>query len=250
MLDVRTKASLVVLFCVCGFTLPTPIQAGLILVVVFLPFLTSSFRFVSGRAATAYRKYFAYAFTLTTVLILLNGMLIQNGSIVQLPFGLHLYESGLLFGLRIAVRLLLLSLALLIFFLSTNIRSIAVELQRLGLPSQVILPSLLAFQFVDQLPIRIERIFAAQEARGAPVRSHMLKRIRSLFTILSPLVLESISESIERGTALELRGFRGTSHIAFQPSEERVTHPAVSIILLSVSLILVLWRIFQWLLGS
>ena len=249
MLDVRTKGALTFLFCVCAFTLSTPIQAGLILVVVSLPFLTPSFRFVSDRAARAYRKFFAYALTLTALLLLLNGALIQNGSTVQLPFGLRLYESGLLFGLRIAARLLLLSFALLIFFFSTKIRSIAAELQRLGLPSQMILPSLLALHFVDQLPIRIERIFAAQEARGAPVQAHVFKRVMSLFTILTPLVLASLSESIERGTALELRGFRDSSHFPFQTSEQVTTSPAVSMIFLSIAFILVVWRISQWLFG-
>lgn len=121
--------------------------------------------------------------------------------------GFSLYEEGLLFGLRTASRLILLSFSILMFFISTPLTVLIDYLQNKGLPTYFVLMLLLSLHFIDQLPSRIHQIFLAQQARGAPVDAGVFSRTKALLSILSPLVLSSIVESIERGTALELRGF-------------------------------------------
>ena len=108
---------------------------------------------------------------------------------------------------------------------------------------------LLTLYFIDRLPDRIDQIFTAQEARGAPVRASVPARLRSFFMILSPLVLSSIVESIDRGMALELRGFQGDVRISFGPDSNAIHRAsAISVVFLVLSCIAFIWIVYQWLL--
>jgi energy-coupling factor transport system permease protein len=108
---------------------------------------------------------------------------------------------------------------------------------------------LLTLHFLDQLPMRIRQIFLAQQARGAPVDSGFLSRTRSLFSVLSPLVLSSIVESIDRGTALELRGFLNRHQPAEELSSEKDTTRGATLLFLALGVILFVYTIAQWLIG-
>ena len=155
-------------------------------------------------------------FSLVAVLMtILNGILIPGGSILAQVAGVTLFQEGVLFGVRTGARLLLLSSALMVFFGSTPMSDIAAFLHRVGLPTQVVMALLLTLHFLDSLPTRVSKIFEAQQARGAPVRSSILSRALAFFSILSPLVLSSLVESIDRGMALELRGYHSGTRLCF-----------------------------------
>jgi energy-coupling factor transport system permease protein len=100
---------------------------------------------------------------------------------------------------------------------------------------------------MDQLPSRIHQIFLAQQARGAPVDAGVIARTRALFSILSPLVLSSIVESIERGTALELRGFLLRSEVAPRSDARQFQANWLTVLLLVVSFAILAYSVVQWL---
>jgi energy-coupling factor transporter transmembrane protein EcfT len=157
--------------------------------------------------------------------------------------GLPLYAEGLEFGLTVGTRVMLLSLSILLFFTSTSLKELSFLLLNAGIPTSIVTIILLSSHLVEQLPSRISQIFSAQEARGAPVKSHIVARARSFFSVLSPLVLSSLAESIERGTALELRGFRGQLKIR-KSGVEKLSFPGYVFLLLGVLALLwkVLWK--------
>ena len=161
--------------------------------------------------------------------------------------GFSLYEEGLLFGLRTASRLILLSFSILMFFISTPLTVLIDYLQNKGLPTYFVLMLLLTLHFIDQLPSRIHQIFLAQQARGAPVDAGVLSRTKALLSILSPLVLSSIVESIERGTALELRGFlsRPSANRQSEQIETRVN--LLTICFYFTSIVIIAYSIYRWL---
>jgi energy-coupling factor transport system permease protein len=175
--------------------------------------------------------------------------LIKEGAVSATAFGISLHEEGLVFGARTASRLLLLSFSILLFFISTPLPELIQYLQEKGLHPSLALVLLLTLHFLDQLPARIHQIFLAQQARGAPVDSGLFSRTKALFSILSPLVLSSIVESIERGTALELRGF--LQRPALAPTIDRPKRHAdwLTILLILFAVTMVAYRIVQWLIA-
>jgi energy-coupling factor transport system permease protein len=248
-LGLSRKLAFVLLLWVCAFTLPWTIQASLCIILIIARYAVSPLRPVTARSAKAFSRFILYSIAVATFVILLNGLLIREGPVSATVFGISLHEDGLVFGARTASRLLLLSFSILLFFISTPLPELIQYLQEKGLHPSLALVLLLTLHFLDQLPARIHQIFLAQQARGAPVDSGLFSRTKALFSILSPLVLSSIVESIERGTALELRGF--LQRPALAPTIDRPKRHAdwLTILLILFAVAMVAYRIVQWLIA-
>jgi energy-coupling factor transport system permease protein len=247
--NLSPKLAFVVLLWVCAFTLPWTVQALLCVILIIGRFVIPALRPGSPRSVKAFSRFILYSVTVAMLVSLLNAVLIREGAIIADIFGISLYQEGLLFGARTVSRLLLLSFSILLFFVSTPLPGFIQYLQDKGLPPYLALLLLLTLHFLDQLPIRIHQIFLAQQARGAPVDSGMLARTKALFSILSPLVLSSIVESIDRGTALELRGFLHRPQPSL-PIDQEKSHTAwLTILVLSLAIVILSYSIVQWLIG-
>lgn len=246
-INLSSKLALVVLLWICAFTLSWVAQASLCVLVIIFRYVVPPLRPQSPRTARAFGRFILYSIVVATLVSLLNAALIHGGDVIATLFGISFHQDGLTFGLKTASRLLLLSFSILMFFVSTPLPEFIQFLQERGLPPHLVLILLLTLHFMDQLPSRIHQIFVAQQARGAPVDAGMIARTRALFSILSPLVLSSIVESIERGTALELRGFLLRTEIA-PPSETRQFRANwLTVLLLVVSFAILAYSVGQWL---
>jgi energy-coupling factor transport system permease protein len=245
--DLSSKLALVFLLWVCAFTLSWQFQLALCLLLVITRFVLPPFRPISERSAAAFARFIVYSIAVTALVVCLNALFIKSGSVIASFLGFSIYEDGLVFGLKTASRLMLLSFSILMFFMSTPLTVLISFLQKKGLPPYLVLMLLLTLHFLDHLPSRIHQIFLAQQARGAPVDAGVISRTKALLSILSPLVLSSIVESIERGTALELRGFLSRPSLD-RPSE----HVEIPINLLTVffylmSMAIVAYSFYRWL---
>jgi energy-coupling factor transport system permease protein len=209
-LTIPDKLSFVLLAWTCAFLLPWQFNIPFIVVLVLLAYTAKPFKPVTVAARKYVSRFVAYSVLLILVLVAVNGLLVREGPVRFKLLILDFYDAGLAYGLTVSIRLILLSLSILVFFASIHFQDFAKYLQSVGLPSPFISIILLTMFFLEQLPHRIAQIFTAQEARGAPVRAGIIARSRAFFLVLSPLVLSSIVESVERGLALELRGYRFT----------------------------------------
>jgi energy-coupling factor transporter transmembrane protein EcfT len=206
-LDIPDKLSLVLLAWTCAFLLPWHYGLLCILALIALKVAVPSLRPINATSEKYLKRFSIYSFLLVGVLVTANGLLVHDGPVrVHVGF-VNLYDAGLQYGMIVSVRLVLLSLSVLLFFVSTRFQDIAGYLEMIGLPKSLVTILLLTLFFLEQLPKNISQVFTAQEARGAPVRAGVLARSRSFFLVLSPLLLSSIIESTERGLALELRGY-------------------------------------------
>ena len=246
--DPSSKLAFVLLLWVCAFTLPWIVQAALCLAVILLRFAVPALQPQSPRSSKAFNRFILYAVAVVVLVVVLNGLLIRGGDTISIA-GVSLHSDGLLFGVRTACRLLLLSFSILLFFISTPLPQFIRYLQQKGLPPYLALVLLLTLHFIDQLPSRIHQIFLAQQARGAPVDSGMFARTKALLSILSPLVLSSIVESIERGTALELRGFLNRPAERSESETETAGTNWLSILLLLLSFAVLVYSLGRWLIG-
>jgi energy-coupling factor transport system permease protein len=193
--------------------MPWQIRLILALATLIIRKLVPAYRPISEQSQRAFRRLSTYLLVVALFIIVLNGLLLADQNSSRLILGLRFYDGGILFGLTVSSRLLLLALSIMLFFASTPMSDFALFLAALGLPSSLVSILLLSAHFLAELPDRINQIFWAQEARGAPVRANIFLRAKSLSTILGPLVLSSIADSVERGISLELRGFEGSVRI-------------------------------------
>ena len=115
--------------------------------------------------------------------------------------------EGLEFALQILVRILAISGAVTLFYLTTRPADLVVDLERRGISPRA---AFVANASVHTVPAMVERagqITAAQRARGLDTEGSLWRRIRGIVPIVGPVILGSIAEVEERTMALDARGF-------------------------------------------
>jgi energy-coupling factor transport system permease protein len=129
--------------------------------------------------------------------------------------------EGLALALEIGVRILALSGALTLFYLTTRPADLVIDLERRGVSPRVGFVANASVQTVPAMVERAGQITAAQRARGLDTEGSVWRRLRGIVPIVGPVILGSIAEVEERSMALEARGFgrRGTRTLLWSPSD-------------------------------
>ncbi len=115
--------------------------------------------------------------------------------------------EGLGFALEILVRILAISGAVTLFYLTTRPGDMTVDLERRGISPRVAFVANASVQTVPAMVERAAQITAAQRARGLDTEGSVWRRVRGIVPIVGPVILGSIAEVEERTMALEARGF-------------------------------------------
>jgi len=115
--------------------------------------------------------------------------------------------EGLGFALEILVRILAISGAVTLFYLTTRPADLTVDLERRGVSPRVAFVANASVQTVPAMVERAGQITAAQRARGLDTEGSVWRRVRGVVPIVGPVILGAIAEVEERTMALEARGF-------------------------------------------
>ncbi len=154
------------------------------------------------------RTTLVLALPITLSAFLVNLFFFPGGEQVLFRIGpITATGEGLAFAVEIGVRILALSGAVTLFYLTTRPADLVIDLERRGVSPRV---GFVANASVQTVPARVERagqITAAQRARGLDTEGSVWRRIRGIVPIVGPVILGSIAEVEERSMALEARGF-------------------------------------------
>lgn len=115
--------------------------------------------------------------------------------------------EGLGFALEILARIMAISGAVTLFYLTTRPADLVVDLERRGVSPRVAFVANASVQTVPAMVERASQITAAQRARGLDTEGRIWRRVRGILPIVGPVILGSIAEVEERTMALEARGF-------------------------------------------
>jgi energy-coupling factor transporter transmembrane protein EcfT len=101
---------------------------------------------------------------------------------------------------------------------------------------------LLSLQLVEDLPEAIRRIQRAQRSRGLRLDGSLAARWRGLRYLVTPVVMRTLEGSLERATALQMRGLLNPI------SEVPALRPfgGVGVGLVVLALLLLCLKILQW----
>jgi energy-coupling factor transport system permease protein len=115
--------------------------------------------------------------------------------------------EGLAFAVEILVRIMAISGAITLLYLTTRPQDFVLDLERRGVAPRVAFIANASVQTVPAMVERAQQITAAQRARGLDTEGSLLRRVRGIVPIVGPVILSSIGEVEERTMALEARGF-------------------------------------------
>lgn len=140
--------------------------------------------------------------------LLINLFFYPGGQQVLLRVGpIAATAEGLAFALEILIRIMAISGAVTLFYLTTRPQDLVLDLERRGVAARVAFIANASVQTVPAMVERAQQITAAQRARGLDTEGSILRRIRGIVPIVGPVILSSIGEVEERTMALEARGF-------------------------------------------
>ena len=140
--------------------------------------------------------------------VLVNVFFFPGGETVLLRIGpITATAEGLAFALEILARILAISGAVTLFYLTTRPADLVLDLERRGVSPRIGFVANASVQTVPTMVERASQITAAQRARGLDTEGSVWRRIRGILPIVGPVILGSIAEVEERTVALEARGF-------------------------------------------
>jgi len=129
--------------------------------------------------------------------------------------------EGLDFALRIDLRLFVLALALALFALTTEARSLVVDLERRGVSRRLAFAAAATLQAIPAMAERARAIQAAQRARGLDTEGSIGARLRGVIPLAGPAILGTLADVETRSQALEARAFDrpGKRHLLWAPAD-------------------------------
>jgi energy-coupling factor transport system permease protein len=236
-----TKLYFTISVIVFSFLADVAVQIPIAFLVLFLSILTR-------KRLEILRRFLRYILPVILLIIVLNVLIYPESEKWTTFLGVRFNQAGLSFGLKVSLRLLVMSLALLLFFTVTPPHLLATALVMKGTSPQLVYVFLHSLQLLITLRKKIEKIHIAQASRGLNLKGNPVKRIRAFFPMLFPLIFSYLSESLERGLALELRGLGipGPKSYFVELRESKVDRTVNILLLLGTSMI-ILWRILGWL---
>ncbi|MET3730308.1 energy-coupling factor transport system permease protein [Fictibacillus halophilus] len=150
--------------------------------------------------------------------MLLHIFLTKEGDLLYKAGFLEIYEGGVIQGIFIALRLLLLVMMTSLLTLTTTPIDITDGLEHLLGPlkkwklpvHEFALMMSISLRFIPTLLQETEKIMKAQMARGADFTSGPIKeRAKAFVPLLVPLFVSSFKRAEELALAMEARGYRG-----------------------------------------
>lgn len=181
--------------------------------------------------------------------VLVNVFFFPGGEIVLLRIGpITASAEGLAFAIEILARILAISGAITLFYLTTRPAELVVDLEHRGISPRVAFVANASVQTVPAMLERAGTITAAQRARGLDTEGSIWRRVRGIVPIVGPVILGSLGEVEERTMALEARGFTrpGRRSLLWWPPDSGRQRLARWLLVLSIPL-LIAARVAGWL---
>jgi energy-coupling factor transport system permease protein len=216
-LNPLTKVTQATVTAVAAFVLGGLIgPAILVAVAVLVPAI------VAGVTSRLVRTSLLLSLPLAISVLIVNVFFFPGGQEILLRVGpIAATAEGLAFALEILARILAISGAVTLFYLTTRPADLVVDLERRGISPRVAFVANASVQTVPAMVERAGQITAAQRARGLDTEGSVWRRVRGVLPIVGPVILGSIAEVEERTMALEARGFTrpGRRTLLWAPSD-------------------------------
>ncbi len=200
-LNPTTKLVIALSEAVLAFALGGRIGAALVLLVVLA---TAAYAGVLRRLG----RVVLVTLPIIVSILLINTLLFPGATDVVARIGpLAPSWSGVLFGVDVTLRLLAMSLALALVYLTTETDDLLSDLERRGLGRRASFVVGAALETVPRTVERAAEIVDSQRARGLDTEGRPWNRARGVLPLAGPVVVGALSEVEERTIALESKAF-------------------------------------------
>lgn len=191
-------------------------------------------------------------FFLVIVMFILHSFMTKDGELLLTIGWFEIYLGGLIKGLFIALRLLLLIMMTTLLTLTTppialtdGLENIFGPLRKINVPvHEIALMMSISLRFIPTLLQETEKIMKAQMARGADFASGpIVNRVKAIIPLLVPLFMQSFRRAEDLATAMDARCYRGgESRTRFRELFWGISDTIVVVMIILVGALLILLR--------
>jgi energy-coupling factor transport system permease protein len=153
---------------------------------------------------------------------LVNVFFLPGGATPVATIGpLVITLAGIHLALEVVIRIVTISGAVTLLYLTTRPAELVNDLERRGVSRRVAFVANASVRTVPAMVARAREITDAQRARGLDTEGGPLRRARGVIPIVGPVILGAIGEVEERTMALEARAFTtpGTRTLLWSPAD-------------------------------
>lgn len=237
--DVRVGTALFLI--VAAVALPSMLQAFLLALAWLLPHVAPSiFLPATPQRRTAWARFQPLSVLFVFLSIVIQGAF-GEGPRLDVPY-VPLAIEGIETGLQISLRAVLILTGIFVMLMPLQPLELAHWLTRLRLPIGIPTAILLSLQMVEDLPETVQGIRRAQRSRGLRIDGSFVARLRGLRYLVTPVVMRSLEGSLERASALQLRGLLQPIPVPPTPT----SHGPLGAILVVAAIFLFFLRVLQW----
>lgn len=164
--------------------------------------------FVIGKGMKFLKPFSGIVLIFGFFTLIIRQFSVEGTTVLVHLFGIFpITKEALLNGLNTASYLLGFSGAIILFFLTTEMRDLMYALEQKGVSHEVSYIVLASFQTIADLKKSTNVIMESQKARGIETEGNIVNRIKAFFPVLGPLVLGAISSTEEKSIAMDARAF-------------------------------------------
>ncbi|RXJ03070.1 energy-coupling factor transporter transmembrane protein EcfT [Anaerobacillus alkaliphilus] len=211
-LDARSKLTATFLFVMIVFLANNWLTYTIL-------FLTILFTIIISKVSPRYiYRGMKPIFFLVFLMFILHGIMTKEGELLFTLGWIEIYMGGIIQGLFIALRLLLLIMMTTLLTLTTapiqltdGLESIFGPFRKWNVPvHELALMMSISLRFIPTLLQETEKIMKAQMARGVDFSGGSITgRVKAIIPLLVPLFIQSFRRAEDLATAMEARCYRG-----------------------------------------
>jgi len=124
-------------------------------------------------------------------------------------------KEGFEYSLGIVLNVLNIIFCFCVFVLTTKPSDMMQEMVKHGISPRLGYVFVSLFQIIPQMTEHTSTITDAQRSRGMETEGSLATRIKAFLPLISPVIMNSFTDTRERSIALEVRGFSSTSKKSF-----------------------------------
>lgn len=160
--------------------------------------------------------------------------------------GIVFYKEGISYALLLTLRVINILCAFGVLILTTKPDELIETLIKKGMSPKLGYIFLSVLQIVPQMRATMGKITDAQRSRGMETQGNVWIRMKALFPLIGPVVLNSLNDTRERAIALEIRGFNAKGVKTFyNPSRNYPYRIAIKFGLILVLILAIVWRVWK-----
>jgi energy-coupling factor transport system permease protein len=163
---------------------------------------------VAGVLRPLLRAVVVLALPIGISVVVINVLFFPAGQQVLFRIGpITATAEGLAFAVEVVARLVAISGAISLFYLTSTAGELTIDLERRGVAPRLAFVANASVQTVPAMVERAAAITAAQRARGLDTEGGIGARLRGIVPIVGPVILGALGEVEKQTMALEARGF-------------------------------------------